>query len=141
MLAGYFDCKNGKMKNMYVTLQLLLVFVNSNCSGTLSEGTVEQEHPNPSKPMTVSLEKRNLQSFKTHNGVSFSHLRLLPENYQAEKTYPAMLVFPAIKQHRDRVEWVVEELFSNSSRQDWIVMVLDAPKDHKNASGLPYRRT
>lgn len=117
------------MKNLYVTLLLLITMGGSACSDTLSEGRVEQDIPSSARPTTVALEEAIFQPFKAHNGVSFSYLKLLPENYQAEKTYPAMLVFPAMEQDKDKAQWIVEKLFSSTHNEDWIVIVVDAPKN------------
>lgn len=119
------------MKNLYITLLLLIGMAANGCSGQLSEGQAAQEAVKPVKPTSVALEESVFQPFKAHNGVAFSYLKLLPENYQADRAYPAMLVFPAMEQHRDKANWLVDRLFTKSHNQDWIIVVVDAPKDRK----------
>ncbi|NRB52347.1 MAG: hypothetical protein HRU41_32100 [Saprospiraceae bacterium] len=119
------------MKNLYVTLLLLIGMAASGCSGKLNEAPAEQEALKPSEPTAVALEEPVFQPFKARNGVAFTYLKLLPENYQADRAYPAMLVFPAMEQHSDKAKWLVKKLFAKSHNQDWIVIVVDAPKDGK----------
>ncbi len=119
------------MKNLYVVLLLFIGMAASSCSGKLSEGQAEPEVSKPVKPTSVALEEPVFQPFKAHNGVAFTFLKLLPENYQADRAYPAMLVFPAMEQHSDKAKWLVKKLFANNHNQDWIIIVVDAPKDRK----------
>ncbi len=119
------------MKNLYVALLLLLGIFGSNCSSKPMESRMEEESHSPTKPTHIAPAESSFQAFKAHNGVTFSYLKLLPEQYQSDKAYPAMLVFPAMEQHREKAAWIAEKLFTAGHNRDWIVIVVDAPKDRK----------
>lgn len=117
------------MKNLYVTLLLLSAMLIFSCSSKPNEVQPKPADRSAVKPTRVAIEKPVFQSFKGHNGVAFSYLKMLPEYYQVDKAYPAMLVFPAMEQQRDKAQWLVDKLFAKSHNQDWIIVVVDAPKE------------
>ncbi|MBX2876818.1 MAG: hypothetical protein KTR30_32170 [Saprospiraceae bacterium] len=120
------------MKNLYVALLLLLGALGSSCSNKPMEAHMDEDSQRSVQATPHEGTEATFERFKAHNGVTFSFLKLLPEHYQADKSYPAMLVFPAMEPAQEKADWVVEKLFTGSHNENWIVIVVDAPQKQKH---------
>ncbi|SFC57704.1 tetratricopeptide repeat protein [Pseudoalteromonas denitrificans] len=72
--------------------------------------------------------EQQYQSFTAHNGIDIPHKILLPENFDASKTYKGMIAFPSGNFGKASADWMINSLLNYKSNKDWIITVVTAPK-------------
>jgi len=72
--------------------------------------------------------EQQYQLFTAHNGIKIPHKILLPENFDASKTYKGMIAFPSGSFGKASADWMINSLLNYTSNEDWIITVVTAPK-------------
>ncbi len=80
-----------------------------------------QAQDNPGEPY---------QAFKAYNNIVINYAVYLPEGFDADQVYPAVLAFPSGAMGREDADEMTARLWSTpASRGDWIVVVPLVPGD------------
>lgn len=90
-------------------------------------------------PDLASLRKANLielpkkqkyETLKAHNGVVVKYQLILPENYKASESYPALVAYPPGSQEETSADWALTKFWGEgAAKKGWIIIVPVAPKN------------
>ena len=66
--------------------------------------------------------------YKAFNGVEFEYTILKPTDYDASKSYPALIAFPPGEMDRTAAEWSVENLWGGRETDGWLIIIPTIPE-------------
>ena len=115
----------------YLLAWALALFVATGC----------QAQDSPSDTQHSSETNELYQAYEAFNNIVIQYAVLLPEGYDADQAYPAILAFPAGAMGREDADEMTERLWSTPAfRGEWIVVVPLVPgedwRTHPNHHAL-----
>ena len=76
----------------------------------------------------ISFPRKHEYRSLKHGSVTLQYRVVLPKNYNAKKTYPAMVLMPSGRQQQGAMDWAISNLLGESAENsDWIVLCPLAP--------------